>query len=258
MRLKYKKIVLIITMSTMGIGLVTLSLSHSSRENDKDQKTEATLARGSKKKNSEKTVSKGEIKIAEGMKDDGTLMENAYPQVNNLIQKFLDARVASDIKTINSIVSKTNPITLSGLQKEAEYIEGYQNVSCYTMKGPEEDSFIVYIYEEIKLVGIDTLAPGMTRVYVCKDENGKLFINFGQVEDGVNDYINAADKDEEVISLIKNVDIKLEEAITKDPALKEFTQKLSEVSSKSNEETEDTSKTKDAGKKADTSVKKNN
>lgn len=234
-------------MSTMGIGFVTLSVSSPSGKGVANKKAEETLAtktddtkepeKVDTSDKEEKTEEKAkkytdaaeDTKVAKGVKDDGSLMENAYPEVNALISQFLDARAASDIDTIERIVSKTNPITISGLQKEAEYIEAYKNISCYTLKGLEKGSFIVYIYEDLKLVGIDTLAPGMTRVYVCTGEDGKLYINFGEVDDKTRDAIEKSAEDKEVVELINNVNTKLEEAMTKDPALKVFAQNLNKA-----------------------------
>lgn len=253
MRLKYKKIILIVTMSTMGIGLLTLSLSNTPAKSVSSKKTEQTIANKNKSNDSDKKEEKtaaGEAAIADGKTDDGTLQENAYPGVNALIQKYLDARAKMDLDTIKGIVSKTNQITLDVLQKEAEYIEGYQNISCYTLKGPEEGSFIVYIYEEVKLVGIDTLAPGLVSVYVCSDEDGKLYLNFGQIDDSTKDEIEATYQDAKVISLIDSVNIKLEEAITSDPALQNFKKNMEKAQQEA-AKSDTSSKAKDSAKSSD-------
>lgn len=206
----------------MGIGLITFSFSNpkgkSNNTNNADELQYDSI------KNKEKT--KDVIKIANGLKDDGTLLEDAYTDINHLIEKYLAARVATDMDTINELVSSTNIISLKTLQKEAEYIESYNNISCFTMKAPDNESFVVYVYEELKIVGIDTLAPGMIRLYVRVNSEGKPVIYFGQVEDETLDFIEATGHDEKVIQLIDRVNKKLEEAMTSDKNLKAFIEEL--------------------------------
>ena len=219
MKLKYKKIIFLITLSSMGIGLITFSFS-----NPKEKPNNADELQYDNIKNKEKT--KDVLKITNGLKDDGTLLEDAYPDINDLIEEYLAARVATDMDTINELVSSTNIISLKTLQKEAEYIESYNNISCFTMKAPDNESFVVYVYEELKIVGIDTLAPGMIRLYVQVNSEGKAIIYFGQVEDETLDFIEATGHDEKVIQLIDRVNKKLEEAMTSDKNLKAFIEAL--------------------------------
>ena len=126
MKLKYKKIIFLITLSSMGIGLITFSFS-----NPKEKPNNADELQYDNIKNKEKT--KDVLKITNGLKDDGTLLEDAYPDINDLIEEYLAARVATDMDTINELVSSTNIISLKTLQKEAEYIESYNNLSCFTL-----------------------------------------------------------------------------------------------------------------------------
>ena len=174
----------------MGIGLITFSFS-----NPKEKPNNADELQYDNIKNKEKT--KDVLKITNGLKDDGTLLEDAYPDINDLIEEYLAARVATDMDTINELVSSTNI-----------------------------ESFVVYVYEELKIVGIDTLAPGMIRLYVQVNSEGKPIIYFGQVEDETLDFIEATGHDEKVIQLIDRVNKKLEEAMTSDKNLKAFIEAL--------------------------------
>ncbi|ROR30661.1 hypothetical protein EDD66_102316 [Mobilisporobacter senegalensis] len=225
MKLKYKKIILLVTMSSMGIGLITLSLSNPKGKEPNNVKQQTILSEQQEDKEEEQAET-GIIKITDGLTDDGTLLENAYPDINELIKKYLEARVACDMDTIKNLVSSTSTISLETLQKESEYIESYNNISCYTIKAPDNESFVVYVYEELKIVGIDTLAPGMIRLYVRVNPDGKPVIYFGQVEDETIDFIEATGNDIKVIQLIESVNKKLEEAMTSDKNLKAFIEGL--------------------------------
>lgn len=248
MKLKYKKIILLVTVSSMGIGLITLSLSNTKGKdlNNTNQKTNILSEQLENSNDNNSSTKEDDIlQIATGLVDDGTLLENAYPKINELIQKYLAARVACDMNIINETVSSTNTISLETLQKESEYIEGYNNISCYTIKAPDNNSFVVYVYEELKIVGIDTLAPGMTRLYVRTNSEGKPMIYFGQVDDETSDFIEATGNDVKVIQLIDSVNKKLEEAMTSDKNLKSFIDGLENTSNNtSNNTKKETSKEK--------------
>lgn len=261
MKFKYKKIILLVTMSSMGIGMITLSLSNSQgkESNNKKQKINISSEQQNNSEDKANATGDGLLKIGEGLVDDGTLQENAYPQINQLIEKYLAARAVCDMDTIKELVSSTNTISLEILQKESENIESYNNIACYTIKAPDEKSFVVYVYEELKIVEIDTLAPGMIRLYVNINSEGKPIIYFGQVDDKTSDFIDATGNDVKVIQLIDSVNKKLEEATTSDENLRNFINGL-ETSSKniakdtskniSKDTTKDTSKetTKDTTK----------
>lgn len=219
MRLKYKKMILLISMSCMGIGFITFSIGNTSSKGSSKKET----IQEEEQESPEFVIdSQTGLKVKDGFVDDGTLQENAYPQINELIKIYLDARLASDMETIQKVVSNTHHITEEALQKESEYIEGYDNLSCYTLKAPDNESYVVYVYEELKIIGIDTLAPGMTRLYVRFNEAGELMIYFGQVEDDILDFINDTSDNTEVIQLINGVNKRLEEAMTKDKSLYDF------------------------------------
>lgn len=235
MKFKYKKIILLVTMSSMGIGLITFSLSNSQGKESNNKKQ--AINTSSEQQNNTNETNDGLIKIAEGLVDDGTLQENAYPMINELIEKYLAARVACDMDTIKELVSSTNTISLEILQKESENIESYNNISCYTIKAPDKKSFVVYVYEELKIVDIDTLAPGMTRLYVNINSEGKPIIYFGQVDDETSDFIDATGNDVKVIQLIDSVNKKLEEATTSDENLKSFINGLENSSKDTSKDT---------------------
>lgn len=218
MKLKYEKIILLVTVCAMGIGMITFSMSGPRSDGNKLNDSVSSNQKALSIEDDQKTT----LKIADGLTDDGTLQENAYPEINALVKKYLDARVNCDMKAIKETVSSTSTITEESLQKELEYIEGYDNLSCYTIKAPDGKSFVVYVYEELKIIGIDTLAPGMTRLYVKLDETGRPVIYFGQVDDVTSDFIEASSKTEKVAKLIDTVNKKMDEAMTKDKNIKAF------------------------------------
>lgn len=155
------------------------------------------------------------------------LQTNAYPTVNDLVNKYYTAMASADIDTLLQIVNPLSEEKKAQIQQKKEYIEGYNNITCYTKVGPEENSYIVFAYYEIKFININTLVPGEQPLYVCTNEDGSLYINEGELTPEVESYIANITAGQDVIDLIKSIDTKFEEAQAADPDLKAFIEKLS-------------------------------
>lgn len=241
MKLKYKGIIVIITMAVMCIGLLIFQLTAKKPADEKkNNKTQAEQS-GAPAPSS-----------APEIEDDGTeLLLNAYPKINELVKKYTDATVNGDMDVINSLVSDPGTINEEQLHKENENIEEYKNIDCYTLKGPEEGSFVVYVYKEAKIVNIDTLAPALTRLYVCTKDDGSFYINIGEVDDAIKKSVDNTENNVQVIHLIQQVDQKLEDAKSSDTALKAFMDHLKQApeNSDDNKKTNKDTKKKDKVKK---------
>ncbi len=246
MKLKYKKLVVMITMCTMGIGLVTFSIS---RPSDKkttvvESNDEGAIAY----KAADTDIASADIKAAsilptatptpteapEQTQEElatvkaGNLEKNAYKDINKLIKSYLNAKLGKDIDKFTPLVNNVGFIDLTDIQRKTKYIEAYKNVACYTKKGPEEGSYIVYAYHEVKFTSIDTLAPAMNEFYVKTDEKGDPYIYLGEIDKDTELYLDAVRDSTEVMDLIYDVNDKLQKAVKNDNALYEFYLKLEE------------------------------
>jgi hypothetical protein len=114
-----------------------------------------------------------------------------------------------------------------------QYIEEYKNIDTYSKKGPEEGSYIVYAYHEIKFSSINTLAPGLSKFYVITDDDGNFKI-VSDMKPEVEEYFTARDNDADVLELIKNTNTKSEEAKAMDEDLMVYWNGLDELA-KNNE-----------------------
>ncbi|WP_310604599.1 hypothetical protein [Anaerosporobacter sp.] len=264
MKLRYKKMILIISMSAMGIGMVTLSLSKPKEKAEKgdvavtrtiDDNTDAETT-DVEKDTEEGTTAKIELV---GEPNDGELRMDIYPAINDLIKKYMTAKAACDYETIRTLVGDTSVIDEDDLRAKSEYIEEYRNLACYTLNGPTKDSFVVYVYEDLKILNIETLAPGMTRLYIKLDESGNPYIYLGAVDDETQKFIQETSNNQAVIDIITAVNTKLEEVSTRDEELKKFIdERTGAASNSADKKTDDTKKddTKADDKKSDDSASK--
>lgn len=164
---------------------------------------------------------------AEPEPEPNDLKVDAYPEVNELVNKYFTAMAESDIDTIKQIVTPLTEEEQAQITQKKEYIEGYDNIVCYSKIGPEENSYIVFVYYEIKFINIETLVPGEIPLYICTNEDGNLYIYNGELSPEVDSYIANIAAGEDVAALIESVDVKFKEAQEADPDLKEFITKLS-------------------------------
>lgn len=254
MKLKYKKMILIISMSAMGIGMVTLSLS---KPRDKKEANEPAVTALADADTDEEAIAADETKKVElvGKPGDGELRMDVYPAINELVKKYMSAKVACDYETLRTLVNDSSVIDEDDLRAKSEYIEDYRNIVCYTLNGLTEDSFIVYVYEDLKILNVNTLAPGMTRLYIKLDESGNPYIYLGAIDDETQKFIQETSTQQAVIDIINTVNTKLDEAVTKDEDLKNFVEGRSNASTTQDKKADD-SKSKDSESTDKESTKK--
>jgi hypothetical protein len=241
MKLKYKKMVLVVTACVMGIGMVTFSIKN------QDNKPTTTVEKSADIQtfnteidvNATSDVAKVAIPTTTPLVTpvptqevtltmDNPLEKDTNKEVNTLIAKYLKAKLDGKLKAFTPLVNETETINISDMNRKTKYIEKYENLSCYTKKGPEEGSYLVYAYHEVKFKSIDTLAPAMNEFYVKTDADGDLYIYLGAIDKDTEKYFEQIRETDDVMDLIYNVNNKLEKILDKDSSLASFYGKLKE------------------------------
>lgn len=151
---------------------------------------------------------------------------NAYPEINNLIISYYNALADGDvaaIESMNSYVDDTEKIRIAEISK---YIESYPQVDIYTKKGPVENSYLVYAYSQVKFFDYENTVPGMQTFYVCQNEDGSYYINEGEAEDAVLEYIRMISLQDDVIDLNNKVNVEYNDLCASDAALSAFLTEL--------------------------------
>lgn len=147
---------------------------------------------------------------------------NAYPSVNTLMSSYYKALADGDIDTVvsmNSFVDDTEKIRI---QEMSKYIDSYPELDVYTKTGPVENSYLVYVYSKVKFTEYDNLVPGMQAFYVCTDENGNCFINEGEDNSVVTNYIRDISLQDDVVDLNNKVAVEYNELLENDEELTAF------------------------------------
>lgn len=264
MKLKYKKMIILVSACAMGIGLVTLSVARpKTNDGNKKANTEQMLEKEDASENdtldladavtqenaeAASSIQANDIKDAdktESVSADNNriaqaesstteitadkLVKNEYKDVNQLINKYLEAKLSKDVKNFDGIVNDISAFTKEDLERQTSYIDDYSNVDVYTKKGPEEGSLIVYAYHEVKFTDIETLAPAMNMFYVKQNESGDHYIYVGNVDEDTAKYIEVVNQSDDVMEVVYEVNDKLKKAIDSDEQLAIFYAKLEET-----------------------------
>lgn len=175
------------------------------------------------------TESQTETGTAEGTETaEVPLEEDAYPQVNALMEEYYQAATDGDIDAIRALVDDADEETLIYQQKRSAYIEAYQNLKCYTKQGPVEGSYIVYVYYEVKFEDMETLVPGVSPYLVYTREDGSCYIHEGEVDESVNLYLEDISAQDDVVDLMNRVQVQFNEAVVEDEELNNYLAQMRE------------------------------
>ncbi len=159
--------------------------------------------------------------------DTNALEENAYPEVNTLIESFY---AAWGQKNADAMRELTDNFTSTDEAKvvNATYIESYDNIQVYTKQGLDENSYVVFVSYDLKFQGIDTPAPGLSELYVMKNDSGDWKIHNDDSDQEVQECIEKTRQEEEVQELISQEEERYNEAVESDEELKSYLEQLGE------------------------------
>ncbi len=148
--------------------------------------------------------------------------EAIVKKINNLVKRYYDTSKKLSKEII--IVDDSDKLREIDISRKA--IEKYQNIKTNVKHGLEPESYVVFTTYEMKLEQIDTLAPGMSMLYIVTDERGKLLIKDNMNEEQISTYVAKLTQDEDLKAVIEDINTKLSKAVEKDKKLKEFVQYL--------------------------------
>ena len=151
-----------------------------------------------------------------------TLEENAYPDVNNVIKTYYEAQASGDVDMISELNPYLNDIEKIRVEELSKYIEDYTTLDVYTKPGLTDNTYVAYVYSEVKFEDVDQELPGMQTYYIGQDAEGKFFINDGTHDDVIWNYIKDVTLQDDVVDLNNKVVVAYNELLANDEELNEF------------------------------------
>jgi len=165
---------------------------------------------------SNNTVSDSTVVTAPGILEETT--DEAVLQLVNTYYKALEVGDSATVETVKSDVTDEEKIRL---ETKANDIESIDNIKVYTRPGMTEGSYVVFIYCEMKFVGIETKAPSFATTYVSTREDGSLFIDSG-VDEATMEYVKQVAAEEVIADYFNQVLTNYTNALAADPNLKNY------------------------------------
>lgn len=158
----------------------------------------------------------------EVQEEDDSLKVDAYEEINDLITRYFTGLASGDMELVAGTVDVLTEEEKLTIDKKKDYIESYDQITCYTKKGLEEDSYVVFAAYEMKIYNIDTPAPGIMALYVCTADDGSMYIFNGDASDELTDYVLQLAADEEVAAVISDVDTRYQQLVAENEDLGKF------------------------------------
>ena len=132
------------------------------------------------------------------------MKQNTTPEIKDIIARYYDAIADGDEKEFD-IICKGQKDTKS-LTAYADYVEKNHPVDIYTTQGLDQGSYFVCVHNECKLYKYDKPIQQFETLYICSDENGKLYIDCNEDDENVASYIESKSKEPAVNELERLID----------------------------------------------------
>lgn len=162
----------------------------------------------------------------EAPEPENNLEENAHASIDRLVEEYCEYIANGDVEGLEGIVDVLTDEEKEKIANRASFIESFDNVTCYTKNGPVDDSYIVFVCYDMKLINIETSAPDIICLYVGpKGDEGRR-IHYGDIDESMREYVAELEKDPEVQALYDDVRARYQTAQENDETLSAFIQRI--------------------------------
>lgn len=157
---------------------------------------------------------------------DVPLEENSNTELYTLVATYYNAYANGDVETIKSISNYLDETDEIMIPEMSQYIESYPLLTVYTKPGPVEGSYLAYVYFQMTMYGFEDVTSGMETFYVCTDENGKLYMNEGEVSEEELEYISVVTQQDDVVELYNRANVECSDTFLNNPDLYYYIQEV--------------------------------
>lgn len=149
--------------------------------------------------------------------------KDAIPEINELVKTYYQAMVEGDTDTMSRLMYKLDDTEILRAKETSKYLESYPTLEVYTKAGPKENTYMVYVYTEVKFYDYEKPIPGLTAYYVCQNEEGEYYFNVdGEEDDDILNYIRELNLQDDYIDLNNKVAAAYNDMVAEDEELREF------------------------------------
>ena len=147
-------------------------------------------------------------------------------QVSTVATTYYQALAAKDMDTVKSCVDALAAEDEAQILEE-DMVEAYNDITTYTLNGTEEGTYIAFVSYNCKYKGIDTQLPMLTELYMYTNTEGNLVIAADvETDTAIAEAMSSALEQEDVKSLVGNVQASYDQALESDAALKAYVESI--------------------------------
>ncbi len=159
--------------------------------------------------------------------DSWEITDEITSEIEALIQKYYTVEDLNE-EVLVSDTEKEQKKAKQEITAKRDGIESYQDIKVIIRKGLEKDTYIAFTTYKTRFINIETLAPGMSVLYIVPNEEGKLGVQDLPKDKNLEEHINDLLAEKEIAAMVEKVNAGFSKAIDKDENLKTFVEKLSE------------------------------
>lgn len=117
-----------------------------------------------------------------------------------LMENYYKAYAAGNIKDLKKVAKPISTKEESYIKFFSGYVEKYNDVTVYSKRGLDKESYLVSVSMKIKFKNIKTEAPGLDFFYVKTDKKGTLYID--NIYSNFNTNYSEYEMDTKIVKLI--------------------------------------------------------
>ncbi len=150
------------------------------------------------KKNSD-TESETQVSV-EDFQFEKDYTDDAKDDINKLLSDYYTAYCADDLDTLDKVATPMSDNEKSYIGVVSQYYESVSDITPYTKNGLEKGSYFVSVKNNIKFIGVNTVAPTLDFFYIETDKDGNLYIN--NIYSNFNRTYEETALDDDILALI--------------------------------------------------------
>ncbi len=150
------------------------------------------------------------------------LLEEAYPEIHDLIKSYYDAKLEVNKEAFRSLVTDISYINMDEIQAKTSAVTAFTDITCYTKKGYGEIDLVCYVRYYMDIVTIDTPVLSLDELFIQYDETGDPLIFLGEMQSSTRSELLKLRQDSDVAELIAATQKEIDDALKTDEDLLAF------------------------------------
>lgn len=142
--------------------------------------------------------------------------------LNTFIEDYFLAMTECNIEKLQDMVTDSSKFSdEEALQKKAEFITSYDNLTVYTKEGLDEGSYIAFVVSNLTITGVNSSPYDIVTLYIVTGAQGFRIQN-GELPEETQQYINKVKGDEDIQKVFQSVADENKKLAEKDTSLQDF------------------------------------